>query len=168
MRLGEILGLTWDRVHIESVMDPYVEITNTKNNKDRFVPFNKEMIELFEKLTHEKRHPYFVFVGERGKPIKSVKKPFETAMQRAGIVNFRFHDLRHTFASYFMMRGGDLLTLKEFLGHSSMKMVERYAHLAPGHKVRQINNLSGIFSDNNCHLFATARKNGQNLKAVNY
>lgn len=168
MRLSEILGLTWERVHTESVMDPYIEITNTKSGKDRFVPLNNEMIELFQKLKIEKRHKNIVFVGDRGKPLKTVKKPFETALTHAGILNFRFHDLRHTFASYFLMRGGDVLTLKEFLGHSSMKMVERYAHLAPGHKVRQINNLSGVFSGKDCHPNANAHKNEQNLKIVNY
>ena len=77
-------------------------------------------------------------------------------MKKADIQNFRFHDLRHTFASYFVMKGGDLLSLKEILGHSSMKMVERYTHLASAHKRRQINNLNGVFT--NCHLFATSSK----------
>ena len=79
-----------------------------------------------------------------------------TPRARAGIEDFRFHDLRHTFASHFIMRGGDLLTLKEILGHSSLKMVQRYTHLAAAHKTRQVNNLSGIYT--NCHLFATSQK----------
>jgi len=91
-----------------------------------------------------------------GEIIKSIRTAFETALQRAGILDFRFHDLRHTFASHFVMNGGDMLTLKEILGHSSLKMVERYAHLAAAHKRRQVNNLNGMFS--NCHLFATSAK----------
>ena len=75
-----------------------------------------------------------------------MRKPFVNALKRAGIEDFRFHDLRHTFASHYVMNGGDLLALKEILGHSDMKMVERYAHLASAHKRRQINNLKGKFT----------------------
>ena len=67
-------------------------------------------------------------------------------MKRTGIEDFRFHDLRHTFGSHYVMNGGDLLSLKEILGHSNMKMVERYAHLAAAHKRKQINGLNGKFS----------------------
>ncbi|MBN2001387.1 site-specific integrase, partial [candidate division KSB1 bacterium] len=154
MRRMEILSLTWDNVHIDSVIDPYIEIPISKNYKKRFVPLSTDMIELLEKLRN--RHQTFVFIGMRGRPVKTVRKPFETALRKAGIINFRFHDLRHTFASHFIMHGGDPLTLKEILGHSSLKMVERYAHLAVAHKRKQINNLNGVFSD--CHLFATSAK----------
>ena len=75
---------------------------------------------------------------------------------KAGIADFRFHDLRHTFASHYVMNGSDLLTLKEILGHSSLKMVERYTHLAAAHKRKQVSNLNGQFI--NCHLFATSAK----------
>ena len=151
LRLSEILSLTWDRVHIASVIDPYLEITDTKNNKTRFIPLNEDMIELIKSL--ENNASDFVFLSTKGERLYSVRKPFEIALKIAGILNFRFHDLRHTFASHFVMNGGDLLTLKEILGHSSMQMVERYAHLAAAHKRRQINNLHGLFS--NCHPIAT-------------
>lgn len=151
MRLSEILTLTWSGVHIDSVISPFIELSQTKNNKKRAIPLNDEMIELLkgQKGKHEK----FVFVGSHGKPVKSVRKPFQTALRKSGIVDFRFHDLRHTFASHFVMQGGDLLTLKEILGHSSMEMVERYAHLAQAHKLKQVNNLKGLFSQR--HLNAT-------------
>ncbi|MBN1472388.1 MAG: tyrosine-type recombinase/integrase [Syntrophaceae bacterium] len=80
----------------------------------------------------------------------------EKALTRAWITDFRFHDLRHTFASHYIMSGGDMLSLKEILGHSNMKIVKRYTHLASAHKHRQINNLKGKFSI--CHPNATARK----------
>ena len=73
-----------------------------------------------------------------------------------GILDFRFHDLRHTFASHYVMSCIDLLALKEILGHSTLKMVERYAHLASGHKHRQINNHNGKFTI--CHPIATSAK----------
>jgi integrase len=63
-------------------------------------------------------------------------KSFETILTTAGIENFRFHDLRHTFASWYMMNGGDLYELAKILGHSNIKMTERYAKLAKCHIAR--------------------------------
>lgn len=157
MRLGEILPLTWTQVHIDSVIEPYIELSETKNNRKRFIPLNDDMVGLMKGLKNDSRH---VFLGTRGEPLKSVKMPFETALKRAGIKDFRFHDLRHTFASHYVMNGGDLLALKEILGHSSLKMVERYSHLASAHKMKQINNLCGKFRI--CHPIATLGKSGQN------
>lgn len=151
MRLGEIMHLTWNQVHIERVLDPYLELTETKNNKARHIPLNDDMIKLLEGV--QKRDDDFVFHGSLGQPLKCIKVAWQNALRKSGITDFRFHDLRHTFASHFIMKGGDLLTLKEILGHSSMKMVERYAHLASAHKRRQINVLSGAFTTS--HLSAT-------------
>jgi len=154
MRLGEILSLKWDQIHIDAVLEPYIEIAETKNNKKRFVPLNDDMVDLMESLKNNNSR--FVFLGVRGEPLKSVTKPFANALKRAGIKDFKFHDLRHTFASHYVMNGGDLLALKEILGHSNLKMVERYAHLATAHKRRQINNLNGKFRI--CHLIATSEE----------
>ncbi len=97
-----------------------------------------------------------MFLSIHGKPLQPIRKPFQKALQLAGILNFRFPDLPHTFASHFVMNDGDLLALKDILGHSSMKMVERYTHLAAAYKRRQINNLNGLFLDVE-HLQATTR-----------
>jgi site-specific recombinase XerD len=86
-----------------------------------------------------------------------VKSPFQRALKGANISDFRFHDLRHTFASHFVMNGGDLLSLKEILGHSSLQMVQRYAHLSAAHKREQINNLSGMFTKI-CHKYDSSGK----------
>ncbi len=70
--------------------------------------------------------------GER----QRVEGSFETILNLAGIEDFRFHDLRHTFASWYMMNGGDLYELAKILGHSNIKMTERYAKLAKKHIAR--------------------------------
>lgn len=150
LRLGEILSLQWQQVHIDSVAEPCIEVIHTKNNKTRFVPLNDDMVTLLSSL---RRDSEYVFLGARGKPLKSVRKPFESALKRTGISGFRFHDLRHTFASHYVMSGGDILSLKAILGHSSMRMVERYTHLASSHQFRLVNNLNGRFSI--CHPNAT-------------
>jgi integrase len=149
MRHGEIVGLTWDRVHLDNVIDPYIELEHTKNNKKRFIPLNEVMIDLLKKLHDESKNDIYVFPSKYGNRLYRTSKTLKNTLENTTISNFRFHDLRHTFASHFIMRGGDLLTLKEILGHSSMRMVERYAHLASAHKRKQVNNLNNLFQGEN-------------------
>jgi site-specific recombinase XerD len=66
-------------------------------------------------------------------PARKIRTAFETAVAAAGIGDFRFHDYRHHFASWFMMRGGQLQALKELLGHRGIKTTLIYAHLSPSH-----------------------------------
>ena len=83
----------------------------------------------------------WVFPNAAGERLGWVQHGFRNALGRAGLNDLHFHDLRHTFASLFMMGGGDLYTLKEILGHKSIAMTQRYAHLSPAYKqamVRQI------------------------------
>lgn len=154
MRLGEILSLTWRQIYVECVFDPYIEIENSKNNKKRHIPLNDTMIALLESM--DRQQDDFVFHGLRGKPVKCIKAPWLQTLKKAGITDFRFHDLRHTFASHFVMKGGDIMPLKDILGHSFLKMVERYTHLASSHKRHQMNNLSGVFTTR--HPNATSTK----------
>jgi integrase len=74
-----------------------------------------------------------------------VEGSFEDLLDRAGIQNFRFHDLRHTFASWYMMNGGDLYELAKILGHSNIKMTERYAKLGRQHIARTGNTAREIW-----------------------
>ena len=111
------------------------------------------MIDLFTEMQKERGDNKYVFLGNTGNQFEWLEKPFKGALTAAGIKNLTFHGTRHTFASHFVMRGGDLLSLEEILGHSTMKMVERYFHLAPSHKRTMMNNLN--FSDKNCHISVT-------------
>lgn len=150
MRLMEILTLQWKQVHIDNVVEPYIEVIMTKNNQKRFIELNDDMVKLLKGLDGNGSN--YVFLGSKCLPLQSVKKPFATALNRANIEDFRFHDLRHTFASHYLMSGGDLMSLKEILGHSSMKMVMRYAHLARAYKRKMVNNLNGSFTK--CQIYA--------------
>ena len=87
-----------------------------------------------------------MFAGKDGDPCKSVKKSFSTALRKAGIHDFRFHDLRHTFASHLVMAGVDLTSAKKLLGHKSLAMTTRYAHLSPSHKRKAVNTLDNVIN----------------------
>ncbi len=80
----------------------------------------------------------------KGNPVKNIKKAFKTALKNSGITDFRFHDLRHTFASQVIIRGGDLKDVQELLGHKSMSMTLRYSHLSQEHKKKAVNLLNGL------------------------
>ncbi len=91
--------MTWYRVHIDTAITPYIEREMTKNNKKRFVPLSDDMVELLKDLRRTNQvNSKHVFLSTQGKPLQSVKRPFETAPRGAGILNFKFHDLCHTFA----------------------------------------------------------------------
>src|SRR5262249_57562126 len=82
-----------------------------------------------------------VFGNREGTPYRSFRSAFERAVRRAGIQDFTFHDLRHTFASRLVMAGVDLPTVKELLGHKDITMTLRYTHLSTDHKQRAVNAL---------------------------
>jgi len=91
----------------------------------------------------------YVFTYKAGKetPAKSMKRvnrSFKAALTRAGIEDFKFHDLRHAFASHFVMRGGNLKELQEILGHRDITMTMRYSHLSQEHKKKAVNLLNGL------------------------
>ena len=135
MRASEIFSLGWpDVLYNEGLIAVRAKL---KGGKMRYVPMLPE-------LAAELRKYPIVFAEERIFPPKlgatgtrqRVEGSFEDLLERAGIADFRFHDLRHTFASWYMMNGGDLYELAKILGHSNIKMTERYAKLAREHIAR--------------------------------
>jgi integrase len=135
MRIAEIFALTWaDILYREGLI---VVRSKLKRGKPRYVPMPPELaaeIQHFPAVIGEDR----IFPPKRGAKgeRQRVEGSFETVLDLAGIRDFRFHDLRHTFASWFMMNGGDLYELAKILGHSNIKMTERYAKLAKHHIAR--------------------------------
>jgi site-specific recombinase XerD len=91
-------------------------------------------------LIRVRKHPEsaYIFCNNKGVPVHDIRKSYSTALEKSGITNFRFHDLRHTFASRLVMAGVDLNTVRELLGHKDMTMTLRYAHLAQSHKQRAV------------------------------
>ena len=140
MRRGEILNLTWDQVDLRH---GFVLLEVSKNGERREIPINETLRRTLEVLPRHIKSPFVFWNGEEGKPYGEVKRSFNSAVRRAGIKDFTFHDLRHTFASQLVMAGVDLTTIQELLGHKTLTMTLRYAHLAPSHKVKAL----GILDD---------------------
>lgn len=131
LRKRELLDLTWGQVNFS---DRYLLITKTKNGEIRKIPMNKVLTETLHKLKNNGPNVDYVFPNKNGKPYTDVKTSFKRICKEIGIPEFRFHDLRHTFATRLVMAGVDLATVKELLGHKDIKMTMRYAHPSPEHK----------------------------------
>ncbi len=145
MRKEEILSLKWDE-NID-LKHRFILITNTKNGERREIPMNQMLYETLQGIPRRINSPY-VFVDDVGCRFKDVKRSFKTACRRAGIKDFRFHDFRHTFASHLVMAGVDLVTVKELLGHKTLTMTLRYAHLSPSHKANAVSLLDNKLNNN--------------------
>jgi integrase len=142
MRKEEILGLQWERVDLATAR---ITLYKTKSQKPRGIPINRDFYEALVALEPEPAERQgLVFTRRDGTAWGQIRTAFTTALTRAGIRAFRFHDLRHTFASHFMMRGGSLYDLKEILGHSDIKMTMRYAHLSPQHLRTGMERMEGL------------------------
>jgi integrase len=129
MRREELLSLKW-----EQIRHGLIYLTETKSGRGRQIPINERLAEVLQEIRSRQqlRSPY-VLTGPQGERIRECKRAFLTACRRAGIEGFRFHDLRHTFASHLVMKGASLKAVQELLGHRDLKMVMRYAHVNPGH-----------------------------------
>ena len=133
-RKEEVLSLTWDKVDFETGA---VKFEHTKNNESRSIPMNNTLKDTFMDIRLRKinaNRKSFVFCRKDGSRFGKVNRGFQAAIKRAGIEHCRFHDLRHTFATRLVMKGVDLATVKELLGHKSIEMTMRYAHPTSGHK----------------------------------
>ena len=115
-------------------------------------------------LSFEPLHLQYVFSDERGGFIGDIKTAFKSALSRAGITDFRPHDLRHTFASHYLMRGGSLKGLKEVLGHKDIKMTMRYAHLSKEFAKEEIQILNGLTTSINSDMSQNVTKHPSKTK----
>ncbi|MHA1938195.1 MAG: tyrosine-type recombinase/integrase, partial [Candidatus Thorarchaeota archaeon] len=164
MRRGEILNLRWDQIR-----DGFIYLRKTKTNEAREIPVNDTLEEVFKEIKKEQqlksRHVFTYQPNEHkrkksmlseklvalqiGRTFRRVDTAFKAALKRASIEDFKFHDLRHTFASQMIMHGASLKEVQELLGHKDIKMTMRYAHLSQEHKKKAVNLLSGLTAPKN-------------------
>ncbi len=128
MRQGEILALDWPSVDL---FRKVVVVKESKNGKPRSVPLNKPAFELLESKTKVRDiRCKLVFADKAGGKMDraNLRRAFSRVVNEAGIIDFRFHDLRHTFATRLAQRGFDIFAIAKILGHRDIRMTQRYAH----------------------------------------
>lgn len=139
MRRGELFNLQWQDIDFKAKALA-IHGAGAKSGKTRILPLNDEALGTLIKWRNQTESKALVFTGKNGK-LTDIKTAFTTLLKSADITNFRFHDLRHHFASKLAMAGVDLNTIRELLGHSDLQMTMRYAHLAPNIKAEAVNKL---------------------------
>src|SRR5947207_5189511 len=142
MRLGEILNLCWHDLDFAS---SFILVRDSKNGESRHVPMDATLSALFRAYP-QRPGTDLVFSSRCGGHIVDVRMGFLNSCKRASLTDLHFHDLRHTFASQFVMAGGDLYILKEILGHKSITMTTRYAHLSPTYKIKAIDRMNTVWA----------------------
>ena len=156
MRLGEILKLTWEQVDMTNKV---IHVTFTKNDVDRDVPINEFLGEVIK--TINQKSEYLFLNSDTGKPLTTIQKSFTSALKKAEINSFRFHDLRHTFSSYLAIGGIDEVTRAELLGHSKRTMTMTYSHSNWERKMEAVEIMGEL-----CHVFVTQRQNSDISESI--
>ena len=143
MRRGEIFDLQANDIDFK-LNQITVRGQTSKSGKTRYIPLTDEGQSVLTTWCNRTGSRKLVFPSPvTGGRFDNINKAWRNLMEQAGIENFRFHDLRHSFASKLVMRGADLYVVKELLGHASIETTQRYAHLAPEHKARAVELLNG-------------------------
>ena len=152
MRKSEILHLTWDRVDLKNRI---ILLDKTKNGDRREIPINDTLFNCLSGIIRNLKTDYVFYNPDTLKPFYDIKKSFATALKKSKIIDFRFHDLRHTFASSLVMAGADLASIQKLLGHKDIKMTLRYSHLSSVH----LKDAVGLLDKKNYHNFIIAGEN---------
>lgn len=138
MRQGETFQLKWSNVSFER-KQLTVEAATAKSGKVRYIALNKEALRILTQWKDQSPEgAKYTFANRKGEPFDNVKKGWAKILKTADVDKFRWHDMRHHFASKLVMAGVSLNTVRELLGHSSYAMTLRYAHLSEGHKAEAV------------------------------
>lgn len=146
-RAQELLGLRWPQVDLGRRV---ATLHETKNGERRVLPLAGPALDLLRERSKIRRLDTDLIFPGRRKPTQPIdlRAPFETALRAAGIEDFRWHDLRHTAASYLAMNGASLAEIAEVLGHKTLSMVKRYSHLSEAHTAGVVERMTrAMFGD---------------------
>jgi integrase len=151
LRLSNLCDLKWAEVNLFSKMIT-IDADNMKNDDYLGVPLTDRALQVFKELRKVQCRSNHVF-HDNGKKLydRKVQRAFTHSLKAAGIENFHFHDLRHTFASSLRQKGVDLHTISKLLGHSDLRMTKRYAHL----NVDSLRRAVSVLEDETGYILAT-------------
>lgn len=138
-RRMEILGLRW---HDVDLVARRAILQDTKNGERRSLPIIEPALGELRKLYERRGNSEFVFPSHNGKQPVDIKRGWDSALAAADIEDFRFHDLRHTCASYLAMNGATMGEIAAVLGHKTLQMTKRYAHLSDAHTQSVVEKMS--------------------------
>lgn len=139
LRKNDILNLKWQDVDLEKGILYFFE---HKKGQRKIKILCQDMINVLRELPRDGSE--YIFHDRKGNRLRQVT-PFGRLCKRSGIQDFHFHDLRYTSASYMVMRGASLKAVQEHLGHTTLMMTQKYAHLRPEFQKAEVDRLNGVF-----------------------
>ncbi|MFC1580006.1 tyrosine-type recombinase/integrase [Thermodesulfobacteriota bacterium] len=142
MRRGEQFGLRWEDINFQTRI---ITIPRSKNGEVRHIPMNDRVVEILRNLPSRFKGEYVFTSSNWQTPMDAdnfVYRVFKPALAEAKIKDFRWHDLRHTFASRLVMAGEDIRTVQELMGHKNITMTMKYSHLSPKHLMEAVQRLA--------------------------
>ncbi|HMM85335.1 site-specific integrase [Azohydromonas sp.] len=142
LRQGELFALTWEAVNLD-LRQITVKAATAKSNKTRVIPLNDEALDVFNAIKPTIAAGLVFKSPKTGGMFTDTKKAWANLCEAAKLVDFRWHDMRHDFASQLVVRGVSLYAVQALLGHGSSVMTQRYAHLRPGHLADAVAMLGG-------------------------
>lgn len=168
MRLGEIVGLSKGDIDIEQRQirvhrqwqDKFKCYAPPKGKKPRTIKVSRDLLELIKPFLCKHPHTEILFTTKKGNRLRGdslARDCFKRIIKKSGVPNIKFHDLRHTFASWYMKNGGNIWELKQILGHGTIKMTEKYAHHSPSTTGGDVVNFTELVSPINCPSIAPVR-----------
>lgn len=134
LRWSEITSLKWEQAPNSNYVDfnnkmIFVHESLAKSKKSRCIPLCDSVITALREIPRQPQTGYIFWNPKKEQRMRTIRRSFDTALKKAGIEDFKFHDLRHTFASQLVRNGVDLFVVQKLLGHANPKMTQRYAHL---------------------------------------
>ena len=144
-RKQEVWNLSWNEVDLKNGT---VTFSQTKNDEVRSVPLSNDVLEMLRERSKVRRIDTPKIFPSKTDPNQGIllERPWRTALKKAGIKDFKWHDLRHSTASYLAMSGVPMRSIAEILGHKTLQMVKRYSHLSQDHLREEINKMSDNFN----------------------
>ena len=138
-RYSEIITLKWENIDFKRKL---IYLLDTKNKEARSIPISNKVYMMLIELKDKYGYSGLLFPGKDKLNPTKIRNSWVRVIERAGVENFRFHDLRHTAASYLAMNGATLIELSHILGHKTLQMVKRYAHLTDQHTAELIERMN--------------------------
>lgn len=141
-RKGELVTLTWPQVDLRRAL---LTLHDTKNGESRNIPITGQALSvMWTHASMRRLDTQLVFPRQDGRHAIDIRHAWYQALRRAGIDHFRFHDLRHSCASYLAMNGASLVDIADVLGHKTLGMARRYVHLSEEHMRTVLHGMTSV------------------------
>ncbi len=147
LRRSAVLGLHCDEINFGLGIIKKKTGQNTQNKRNGVVPIPDDLVPILKEKVKESVSGYVFENMRTRKPMNNVKRAFDRAKKEAGIEDFRFHDLRHTFATYALVLSKDVRGVQEIFGHRDVKTTMKYVHVLANQKVGIVNGVGEFVSD---------------------